>query len=289
MAKTWIGVSGWNYKEWRGDFYPAELPIKRQLSHATHVFNSIEINGSFYSLLTPAAYRRMRDESPHPYVFALKGSRFITHNKKLRDAQTPLANYFASGPLVLGDKLGPIVWQLAGNTRFDAERVDEFLGLLPRDTVAASRLARQHDDRVKGRNFTRAVGRHRIRHALEVRNPTFFTPELVRIVRRHGIALVISDSADWPMTEEITAGYVYIRLHGSEKTYFSRYDQRALTHWADRIDRWQGGGEPADARRITDLQPPRREGRDVYVYFDNTAHGNAPRDALRLAEMLSRS
>lgn len=286
MAKIRIGVSGWNYKEWRGDFYPAGLPIKRQLAHATHAFNSIEINGSFYSLLSPDTYRRMRDESPHPYVFALKGSRFITHNKKLHDARIPLANYFASGPLVLGDKLGPIVWQLAHNVRFDAKRMDAFFGLLPRDTVEASRLARQHDDRVKGRNVTRAAGRHRIRHALEIRNQTFFTPELVRIARRHGVALVVSDAADWPMTEEITAGYIYIRLHGSEKTYFSPYDQRALTHWAERIGKWHSGDEPADARRITDLQPPRRKSRDVYVYFDNTAHGNAPRDARRLADML---
>jgi uncharacterized protein YecE (DUF72 family) len=286
MATIRVGVSGWSYDEWRGDFYPPDLPIKQQLRYASRRFDSIEVNGSFYSLLTPETYERIRDESPRGHTVALKGSRFITHNKKLNDVETPLANFFASGLLQLGRKLGPIVWQLAEQTRFQADRLNSFLGLLPKDSRAAARLARKHDARVDGRSRTAIGANHRIRHVLEARHDSFFTPEAVRILRRHGVALAISDAPDWPMTEELTAGFVYIRLHGSREIYVSRYGDEELEHWAHRIALWADGGEPADARRITRRLPPRRKSRDVYVYFDNTAKAHAPRDALRLVRML---
>jgi uncharacterized protein YecE (DUF72 family) len=286
MAQTRVGVSGWNYDDWRGKFYPDDLPRTRELEYASRRFNSIELNGTFYSLKKPDNYREWYERAPGGFVFAVKGSRFITHNKKLKDVETPLANFFASGLLLLKEKLGPFVWQLPENARFHAERLQSFFDLLPRDTHEAARLAGRHDSRMKGRSWTRSDGNHRLRHAIEVRNESFFDAELVRLARRAGVAVVFSDAADWPYTEELTAGFAYLRLHGHEKTYASRYGASSLRSWADRICKWRAGSQPADAARITERKPPRRKSRDVYVYFDNDQGGAAAEDALCLAEMI---
>lgn len=281
-----IGVSGWTYASWRGEFYPEDLPRRRELEYASRQFDTIEINGSFYSLLKPETYRGWYDATPAGFRFAVKGSRFITHNKKLGDVETPLANFLASGVLALEEKLGPILWQLPEQFTFDADRVRAFLELLPHDTEVAARLAERHDDRVEGRSWTGSPGRHRLRHALEVRHASFLCPELVRIARRTGTAVVFSHAADWLYTEELTAGFVYLRLHGGEVTYASRYRDEELDRWAERIRLWATGREPKNAARITDRKPPRRKTRDVYVYFDNDQDANAPADAARLARRL---
>lgn len=287
MGKTFVGVSGWTYESWHGPFYPADLPKARELEYASRQFNSIEINGSFYGLLKPETYRRWYEQTPRGFVFSVKGSRFITHNKKLKDAKTPLANFFASGLLLLKEKLGPILWQLPENLRFDTDRVEGFLELLPRNTQDAARLARKHDQRVKGRSWFQADAQHHLRHAIEVRHESFLTPEFVRVARSHGVALVFADSGQWPYVEELTAGFVYLRLHGSPNTYASRYGDKRLDAWSERIRKWRTGSEPSDADRITDRKPPRRKSRDVYVYFDNDQNAHAPRDALGLAERVS--
>ena len=281
-----IGISGWTYAGWRGPFYPTDLPRSRELEYASRRFETIEINGSFYRMQTPKSYRRWRETTPAGFVFSVKGSRFITHNKKLADIEAPLANFFASGVLFLEEKLGPILWQLSPRLTFDRDRVAEFLDRLPHDAVAAARLARGHDDRVKSPGWPESGGRRRLRHALEIRHPSFLSPELVRIARDSGTALVFSDSASWPYVEELTAGFVYLRLHGSEETYASGYDDEALDGWAARIRAWRDGGEPADPRRITDRVPPPRRSRDIYVYFDNDAKVRAPFDAMALARRL---
>ncbi|MGE3274127.1 MAG: DUF72 domain-containing protein [Vicinamibacterales bacterium] len=285
-TRTWIGISGWTYDEWRGRFYPDGLPRTRQLAYAARRFNSIELNGTFYSLKRPEHYRAWHDEAPSRFVYAVKGGRFITHDKKLRDIETPLANFFASGVLLLGRKLGPIFWQLPASARYDAGRMERFFELLPQDTAAASALARRHDERLTGRSRITPVAAARIRHAIEVRHESFFTESFVRLARRFGVAIITSDAAGWPAVEEVTADFVYIRLHGHEQTYASKYDGDALAWWADRIRRWREGREPADARRITDLKPPRRAHRDVYVYFDNDIDAHAPADAIALAGLV---
>lgn len=286
MAKARIGVSGWSYDSWRGEFYPDDLPKRRQLEHASRRFNSIEINSSFYSLLEPDTYRSWYESTPSDFRFAVKGSRFITHNKKLRDVQTPLANFLASGVLALEEKLGPIVWQVSSSLKFDAERIAGFLELLPHDTEQAAALAKRHDSRVKGRSWLKTDRKRRLRHAIEVRNDSFFCREFIRLLRDNGTALVFSDAADWPLREEVTAGFVYLRLHGSGKTYASRYSDAELDEWRRRIDLWLDADEPDDARRITGRRPPRRKGRDVYVYFDNDQRAHAPHDAERLMKRL---
>jgi uncharacterized protein YecE (DUF72 family) len=266
-----IGISGYNYPRWRGDFYPTALRLKDWLPYASRVFNSIELNGTFYSLKSPDVFRRWHDETPDDFLFAIKGSRFITHNLKLRRAEGALANFYASGVLALGRKTGPFLWQLPATYRFDRERIDRFLDLVPRSSASAARLAATHDERLRRGALITADEDIPYRHALEVRHPSYFTRELYELLRHHDCAFVIADTADtFPYAEEITADFVYVRLHGSRQLYASGYTDDELETWAARIEGWATGARPCD----------------VYVYFDNDALGHAPRDARRLAERL---
>lgn len=284
MGTIRIGVSGWSYGHWRGSFYPADLPRTREMAYAIDCFPTIEINRTFYSLVSADAFRSWRRAAPAGFRWAVKGSRFITHTKRIDDVELPLANFFASGVPILGETLGPILWQLPATMRFDAGRLSRFLEMLPSDTDAMRRLARGHDERVASTDL--GTGRHRVRHALEARHESFFTPDAVRVARRHGVALAFSHSSRWPYTEELTAGFVYLRLHGPEALYDSEYRPEEIGRWADRVAAWAAGEEPADASRITDRRPPPRKGRDVYVYFDNDGRGLAPHQALALDRAL---
>ncbi len=281
-----VGISGWIYAPWRGRFYPPGLPHRRELEYASRAVSTIEINGSFYSLQSAASYRRWAAAVPEDFLFAVKGGRFITHMKKLVDVETPLANFFASGLLALGPKLGPILWQLPPQLPFDAARLERFLALLPRDMRAAAQLARHHDRRLKsGAALVDAEAEGPIRHALEVRHESYAVPAFVRLLRRAGVALVVSDSPAWPCFADVTADFLYLRLHGAEELYASGYDAAALDRWAARIRAWAQGGAPSDLRRIAGA-PRQRARRDVFVYFDNDAKVMAPRDASALAAQL---
>ena len=280
-----VGLSGWLYPGWRGVFYPKGLRHKNELAYAAERSDTIEINGTFYSLKRPENFAQWRDGTPDGFVFAVKGSRFITHMKQLRDAETPLANFFAQGILGLGEKLGPFLWQLPPRFRFDEEQVDRFLSLLPRDSEAAAELARRHDHRVAGRALTESGKRRKLRHAIEIRHPSFLDPGFIGVLRRHGVALVFADAPGWPYTEDVTADFIYIRLHGATERYASGYDGAALDWWAARIKTWAAGGQPNDAK-LVDPQTPNRRPRDVYVYFDNDAKVRAPFDAQALRDKL---
>ncbi|HEV2130019.1 MAG TPA: DUF72 domain-containing protein, partial [Longimicrobiaceae bacterium] len=272
MPELRIGISGWTYPPWRGVFYPAGLPHRRELEYASRKLNSVEINGSFYSLQRPSSYLHWCEETPRDFRFAVKGSRFITHMKKLSQVETPLANFLASGLLRLGEKLGPILWQFPPNLRFNPERFASFLELLPRTTVTAAALAERHDVRLEGRSWPHVDHPQPLRHAFEVRHPSFMVPEFARLLRRHGAALVFADTAGiWPYAEEVTADFIYIRLHGAEQLYASGYSDTQLDWWAERIRAWGAGIEPGGASRLTEDAPPGENGRDVYVYFDNDA------------------
>jgi uncharacterized protein YecE (DUF72 family) len=266
-----VGISGYIYPNWRGVFYPRGLPARRELEYASRQFNSIELNGTFYSLKSPAVFQRWHDESPDGFVFAIKGSRFITHNLKLRNVEAALGNFLASGTLALAEKTGPFLWQLPGTYGFDAERINSFLSFLPRTTTDAEAIARGHDHRLKRGALVDAPRRMRYRHALEVRHPSYFNDELYDILRQQKVAFVVADTAGkFPYAEEITADFVYARLHGSRKLYVSGYTPRELDEWAGRAKRWL------------------RRGHDSYVYFDNDAKVYAPRDARNLSARLSR-
>jgi uncharacterized protein YecE (DUF72 family) len=283
-----IGISGWRYEPWRGVFYPKGLAQKSELHFASRMMRTVEINGSFYSLQRPASYLCWYHEVPDDFLFAVKGGRFISHNKKLRDCAQPLANFFASGPLALEDKLGPILWQLPPQLPFDKQRLEDFFGILPRTTAAAAEIASKHDHRIKYGAYLEIQGDHRIRYALEVRHETYDDPAFIKVLRKHDIALVVADTAGkFPYLEDVTSDFVYARLHGDKKLYVSGYDRVALDRWAARVEAWRDGGQPPDARLAAPDQPPRaRKGRDVYVYFDNDVKVRAPFDAMNLAARL---
>jgi uncharacterized protein YecE (DUF72 family) len=287
MPQVRIGISGWRYGPWRGTFYPKGLPQKRELEYASRRLNSIEINGSFYSLQRPAYYRQWYEETPDDFVFSLKGGRFITHMKKLRDIDEALANFFASGVLALEDKLGPILWQFPPGFALNMERFAQFFEMLPRDTASAGRLAKKHAPKLKGRVYTKADEDRPLRHAVEIRHPSFLVPAFMKLLRKHNVAFVFADTAGlWPYAEDVTADFIYVRLHGDEQIYVSGYTDAALERWADRIRAWGCGCEPADAKRALDKPCRRARGRDVYAYFDNDVKVRAPFDAMSLASKL---
>lgn len=281
-----IGISGRTYAGWRGVFYPEKLAHRHELEFASREFNSIEINGSFYSLQLPSSYQRWYAETPPGFLFSVKGGRFITHMKKLRDVLVPLANFFASGLLCLREKLGPILWQFPPNFGWNAERFTEFFELLPRDTGAAVKLARKHDAKVRDRAWTKTDAVRPIRHAVEIRHPTFMVPEFFGLLRRHNVAFVVADTAGkWPYAEDVTADFVYCRLHGAEQLYVSGYSDRELNWWADRIEHWRKGKQPEKAKLISKRKAAAGK-RDVYVYFDNDAKVHAPFNAKTLSQKL---
>jgi uncharacterized protein YecE (DUF72 family) len=268
VSEIRVGISGWRYPPWRGTFYPPGWPQARELEYAARHVNSVELNGSFYSLQRPESYQAWHDAVPADFRFAVKGGRFITHMKRLAKVDAPLANFFASGVLRLGEKLGPILWQLPPSMAFDEARLDAFFSLLPRDTPAAAALARRHDRRVTGRAWMRPGPRRAVRHAVEVRHESFRDPGFVALLRRHRIALVVADTAGrWPLMEDVTADFVYVRLHGESELYVSGYPDASLAVWAAKVRAWASG-------------------RDVFVYFDNDAKVHAPFDATALAARL---
>jgi uncharacterized protein YecE (DUF72 family) len=267
-----IGISGWTYPRWRGTFYPRGLPQREELRYAAERMNSVEINGSFYSLQRRSSFEAWAASVPEDFVFAVKGGRFITHMKKLSGIETPLANFFASGVLALDQKLGPILWQLPPNLGFNADRMDSFFAQLPRSASSAAEIAAHHDQRIPDdRALTKAVHpRHRLRHAIEPRHESFRTPEFYRLLRRYKMALVISDNpGKWPIFTEITTDLMYVRLHGHDQLYVSGYSDHELNEWAAKIRSWT------------------ERGCDVYVYFDNDAKVHAPFDAMSLMERLA--
>jgi uncharacterized protein YecE (DUF72 family) len=277
-----IGISGWRYRPWRGVFYPPKLPQRSELAFAGSQFRAVEINGTFYSLQRPEFFEAWARAVPDDFVFAIKGSRFITHAKKLNDIDAPLANFFAQGLLKLGHKLGPFLWQFAPRFRFDPDRLGRFFAKLPRDTQAAARLACGHDARVAGRACLETDTTRPLRHAVEIRHPSFVDPAFIALLRAHDIGLVVADTVAWPLLMDLTSDFVYCRLHGSEQLYVSGYDDDALELWAARVAAWAGGGEPGDAVRVIDAAGPKRPTRDVFVFFDNDAKVRAPFDALGL-------
>jgi uncharacterized protein YecE (DUF72 family) len=266
---AWVGISGWIYQPWRGDFYPKGLPHRQELAYAADRMSSIEINGSFYALQRPTSYHRWADQTPPDFVFSVKGGRFITHMKKLRDVDTPLANFFASGVLALQGKLGPLLWQLPPTLGFDADRLTDFFTRLPASTGEAAYLARHHDERLAGRAWTGVLEDRPLRHALEIRHDSYRTPAFAQLLRELGVGLVVADTAGrWPQLFDVTADFVYVRLHGAKELYASGYDDDELAVWADRILAWTGAGL------------------DVYVYFDNDIKVRAPYDAQALRAQL---
>jgi uncharacterized protein YecE (DUF72 family) len=286
-----IGISGWRYVPWRGTFYPKDLKQKDELHYASRKLNSIEINGTFYSLQRPSSFRAWYEQTPGDFVFSIKGPNFITHMRRLREPAGALANFFASGLLLLKEKLGPILWQFPPNFSYDRDRFEAFFKLLPRNTNEAAKLARRGDGKLsRDRMWTKTDKNRPLRYAVEIRHQSFVDPSFIALLRRHKIALVIADTAGkWPLLEDMTSDFVYLRLHGDEELYASGYSDAALVEWAKRLRAWQGGKEPKNARRCAAPLKRHPAHRDLFIYFDNDVKVRAPYDAMKLAGILGRS
>lgn len=280
-----IGVSGWTYPPWRGQFYPKGLPQRRELEFVARQFNAIEINGTFYGMQVPQSFMAWAAATPPGFVFALKGPRFLTHMLKLTRIETPLANFFASGLLALGDKLGPILWQFPERFVFDPDRLIPFFEMLPRTLSEAAALGARHDHRLRAPAWLEIEHNRSLRHAIEIRHAGFKERRFIELLRQYDIGLVCADTVDWPLLMDITAGFVYCRLHGSTELYRSRYSDDELDRWANRIRAWSTGRPMTDGNFVL---PPLRDKRprDVYVFFDNTDKLEAPGNARGLMQRL---
>lgn len=279
-----VGISGWTYSPWRGHFYPKGLRQSEELAYAASRFSSLEINGTFYGLQKPRVFEGWASQVPAGFVFAVKAPRFITHVKRLRDVEAPLANFFASGPLRLGDKLGPILWQLPPSLPFEMERLRAFLSLLPRSTHAAAEMARRHDDHIRNPDEAWPAQRP-IRYALEVRHDSFRHPDFIDLLREQDVALVCADTVEWPRLMDVTSDFVFCRLHGSSELYRSGYDDEERHRWARRIAAWSRG-EPMEDGEFAGISKAPDRPRDVYLFFDNTDGLRAPEDALAIMREL---
>lgn len=289
MARIRIGISGWRYAGWRGVFYPAKLKQAQELEFASREVQTIEINGSHYSLQSPQSYTRWYEATPKGFVFSVKGPRYLTHMLRFRGerASVALANFLASGIFNLHEKLGPILWQFPPSFKFDRVAFEAILQSLPAHTDEAASLAAKHDKQVK--EVCLSPGRkRRLRYAIEIRHPSFCDEAFIKLLRKYRAALVISDSvADWPYAEDMTSDFTYLRLHGTQTLYGGEYSDAALEHWSIRIRKWASGLEPKDVQRISSKPARRRAGRDVYCYFDNDKKVQVPFDARRLMQRLS--
>jgi uncharacterized protein YecE (DUF72 family) len=285
--KVEVGISGWNYQGWKGTFYPAKLSPRLELEFASRELPSIEVNGTFYALQRPASFQRWHQVTPTGFVFSIKANRYVTHIKRLKEIEIPVANFFASGVLELQEKLGPILWQFPPSMRFEPDKFERFLSLLPHDFSQARRLSRKGQLSPEQTSLPKRGGKMPLRHAVEVRHESFLNPWFIELLRKYQVALVFADTAGkWPYMEDITADFVYIRLHGDSELYVSGYDDATLEFWGRRIRCWSTGGEPADRLTLTDDDMQIRAERDVYVYFDNDAKVRAPFDAKKLISIL---
>lgn len=260
-----VGVGGWTYEPWRGLFYPADLPKTRELEYASRKLTSIEINGTYYRLQKPETFAKWRDETPNDFVFSVKGGRHATNRSVLAEAGESIERFFASGVLLLGDKLGPINWQFAATKKFDPEDFGAFLALLP--------------ESIEGRE---------IRHAVEVRHDSFKTPDFIELARRRGVAVVVSGDSEFPLITDVTAPLVYVRIMGANKTHKLGYSPAALDVWAGRARIWAAGGSPADLPPIAPT-PNSKSACDVFLYAISGFKERNPAAALALIERLSPS
>lgn len=285
MAKIRIGMSGWTFKGWRGDFYPKDLPQSKELEYASRKLNSIEVNGTFYGLQKPATFERWYEETPKGFYFSIKAPQYVTHVRRLKDVMEPVATFLASGLFCLKEKLGPILWQFPPNVTLKDDRFEKFLKLLPYNSKSAAGLAKKHASWLKD-HALKPKGDFPIRHAFEFRHPSFMKPEFIELLRSHGVALVFAHSGlKSPYSEDLTADFVYARMHGQEKKYSKGYPPQTLSWWAKRVTSWTQGKQPTDAECISN-EKPKSTKRDAFIYFDTEVKQYAPQDALRLSHLL---
>lgn len=287
MAQIRIGFSGWTFPGWRGNFYPKGVSQKRELEYASRQVNSIEINGTFYAIQKPHSFQAWYEQTPEDFRFAVKANMFITHERRLKDVEAPLANFLGSGLFKLKEKLGPLLWQFPPNMMLKDDRFERFLKILPRDTETACEFSRSRmSDWMKSRCWTDLEEKYRLRHAFEFRHPSFMNADFLSMLREYGVAVVFAHAGKKsPYTEDLTADFVYARMHGEDKRFAKGYDPKFIDAWAKRVKTWVGGKSPKDAPCVLDTKPKLVK-RDVFIYFDTEAKKYAPQDARKLMEKL---
>jgi len=256
------GIGGWTYEPWDETFYPADLPKKNQLSHASRHVTAIEINGTFYRLQKPAVFAKWRDDAPDDFVFSIKAPRYLTYRKVLSTAIDSVPRFLGSGLSELRQKLGPILWQLPPSLRFDADDIGAFLQALPAELEGLP-----------------------LRHALEVRHDSFMDAAYVELANKHAVATVFAHTDEFPNFADVTADFVYARLRKAVATEPTGYSEADLAAWSGRARLWAAGGAPDDLPYVTDAQPLKQP-RDVFIFFINGAKERAPAAARHLLRLL---
>ena len=269
-----LGTAGWVFEPWRKSFYPDGLKQKEELAFASRHLGNIEINATFYSHQKPESFANWAAQTPDGFVFTVKGHQLITHIKRLKEVELPLANFFASGVMALGNKLGPFCWQLPGNSKYDPERMETFLSLLPQTPEALVDLAEKADFD-KREPFLDAAGITKLRHAVEVRHLSFADPRFIAQLRAHNVALVVSDTADWPWLDQ-TADFSYARLQGAPGA--ESYGEAERDIRAGWLKAWAEGAPVTGGSYVTapEASPPAR---DVFAFFVSTDKEHAPHNA----------
>jgi uncharacterized protein YecE (DUF72 family) len=258
-----VGIGGWTFEPWRGEFYPKGLTQAKELAYAASRLTAIEINGTYYGSQKPETFRKWAREVPDGFVFSVKGSRFTTNRRELKEAGDSLKRFFDSGVLELGDRLGPLLWQFAPTKKFDEADFGAFLELLPE-----------------------ALGGHALRHVVEVRHDSFCTPAFPRLLRKFNVAVVFADHHDYPAIADVTADFVYTRLQKGEDTIETAYAPKQLAAWSKRMQAWADGGEPDDLPRVDPYHKPKKQKRDVFCYFIHEGKVRAPAAAMAMIERL---
>lgn len=264
QGRIYTGIGGWTYEPWRGVFYPKGLPHAQELRYAANQLTSIEINGTFYRTQSPATYRKWASEVPDGFVFALKGPRFAVNRSVLAEAGDSIKRFLNSGVTELGDRLGPLLWQFAPTKKYDEADFGRFLELLPRDFDG-----------------------HALRHVVEVRHDSFRVPAFVKLLRRFGIAVCFSEHATYPAIADVTSDFVYARLQKGEDRLKTGYPPKALDAWAMRASQWAAGGAPDDLPCTDPATLPKKQSRDVFLYFIHEGKVRAPAAAMALIERLA--
>jgi uncharacterized protein YecE (DUF72 family) len=259
-----VGVGGWTYEPWRQTFYPPDLPKARELEYASRHLTSIEINGTFYRGQSPATFRKWASETPEDFVFSLKAHRVTTNRSDLSEAKSAIDRFLETGPLELGDRLGPILWQLAPTKRFKADEIEAFFSFLPHE-----------------------IGGRRLRHALEARHTSFRDAKFVELARKYRVATVFAHSQKYAELYDVTGEFIYLRLQESQAAEPQGYSPADTAKWAQRIRQWASGGAPDDLPVLAKDQPPETP-RDCFVYVISGAKERAPAAAMALIEELKR-
>lgn len=285
-GRSFIGISGWTYADWRGDFYPKGVTQKRELEYCSRQLNSVEINGTFYAIQKPPSFQSWYAATPENFVFAVKANKYITHIRRAKDVETPMANFLASGILCLGEKLGPILWQFPPSLTLKDDRFEKFCALLPRDFNEARQLAKKQTFNIEG-GIPEGGPNYPIRHAFEFRHPSFFmTSEFTDMLRKNNVAVVFGHSGmNNPYVEDVTSDFIYARMHGQEKPFAKGYTDTFLADYAKRVELWTAGTQPADAVCMSP-HLPNKQPRDAFIYFDTEYKSAAPNDAMTFMQKL---